>query len=158
MTPGQPTASAKKRDISIEVRKGTFLTRLDTVRRNLCRASMKMSPSLLVRNVPLLRSETPIPSFDDCAACSGTRQDYPAARATAARGLDGTRRKPEPHIPHKREWELLESATGAISIEVKMGTFLTRDDTVRRNLLTIPISKMYTDCNFSSSGNVSKRG
>jgi len=26
---GQPTASAKKRDISIEVRKGTFLTRLD---------------------------------------------------------------------------------------------------------------------------------
>ena len=89
---------------------------------------MKMSPFLLDRNVPLLRSETPIPSCDDCAACSGTRQDYPTARATTARGLDGTRRKPEPHIPHKREWELLESATGAISIEVRMGTFLTRDD------------------------------
>src|SRR6266404_5603605 len=89
---------------------------------------MKMSPFLLDRNVPLLRPEDPIPSCDDCAACSGTRQDYPAARATTARGLDGTRRKPEPHIPHKREWELLESATWAISIEVRMGTFLTRDD------------------------------
>jgi hypothetical protein len=87
----------------------------------------QMSP--LVENVPLLRFETPIPSCDDYAACNGTRQDYPAARATTARGLDGTRRKPEPHIPHKREWELLESATGDISIEVRMGTFLTRDDT-----------------------------
>src|SRR5881396_3703692 len=55
-----------------------------------CRASMKMSPFLLDRNVPLLRPEDPIPSCDDCAACSGTRQDYPAARATTARGLDGT--------------------------------------------------------------------
>ena len=100
---------------------------------------MKVSPFLLDRNVPLLRSETPIPSCGDCAACSGTRKDYPAARATAARGLDGTRRKPEPHIPHKREWELLESVTGAISIEVRMvrmGTFLTRDDTVLPNCLT----------------------
>src|SRR3989442_13593902 len=87
-----------------------------------------MSPFLLDRNVPLLRSETPIPSCDDCAACSGTRQDYPAARANTARGLDGTRRKPEPHIPHKREWDLLESATGAISIEVRKGPFLTRHD------------------------------
>ena len=92
---------------------------------------MKMSPFLLDRNVPLLRSETPIPSCDDYAACSGTRKEYPAARATAARGLDGTRRKPEPYIPHKREWELLESVTGAISIEVGMGTFLTRDDIKR---------------------------
>ena len=66
---------------------------------------------------PYLRSETPIPSWDDCAACSGTRQDYPGARANTARGLDGTRRKPEPHIPYKREWELLESATGDISNE-----------------------------------------
>ena len=87
-----------------------------------------MSPFRLDRNVPLLRPEDPIPSCDDCAACSGTRQDYPAARATTARGLDGTRRKPEPHIPHKREWKLLESATWAISIEVRMGTFLTRLD------------------------------
>src|SRR5437773_12318989 len=55
-----------------------------------CRASMKMSPFLLDRNVSLLRPEDPIPSCDDCAACSGTRQDYPAARATTARGLDGT--------------------------------------------------------------------
>ena len=88
---------------------------------------------------PYLRSETPIPSWDDCAACSGTRQDYPAARATTARGLDGTRRKPEPHIPHKREWYLLESATGEISIEVRMGTFLTRLDRIvqdRARLLT----------------------
>src|SRR5689334_14117577 len=77
---------------------------------------------------PYLRSETPIPSRDDCAACSGTRQDYPEARANTARGLDGTRRKPEPHIPYKREWDLLESATGDISIGVKKGTFLTRHD------------------------------
>ena len=85
---------------------------------------------------PYLRSETPIPSWDDGAACSGTRQDYPAARATTARGLDGTRRKPEPHIPHKKEWELLESATGDISIEVRTGTFLTRDDTRSSTHLT----------------------
>src|SRR6266404_2472559 len=88
-----------------------------------CRASMKMSPFRLVRNVPLLRPEDPIPSCDDCAACSGTRQGCPSAR-----GLDGTRRKLEPHIPHKREWDLLESATGAISIEVRMWTFLSRLD------------------------------
>src|SRR5207249_3137614 len=87
-----------------------------------CRASMKMSPFRLDRNVPLLRPEDPIPSCDDCAACSGTLQGCPPARATTARGLDGTRRKPEPHIPHKREWYLLESATGATSIEVRMGT------------------------------------
>ena len=81
---------------------------------------------------PLLKCETPIPSWDDLAACSGTRQGYPAARANTARGLDGTRRKPEPHIPYKREWDLLESATGAISTEVRMGTFLTRHDTTDR--------------------------
>src|SRR5260370_15059910 len=98
------------------------LTRHDRCPTFRCRASMKMSPFLLDRNVPLLKSETPIPSCDDYAACSGTRQDCPAARATAARGLDGTRRKPEPHIPYKREVDLLESATDAISIEVRMGT------------------------------------
>ena len=88
-----------------------------------CRASMKMSPFLLDRNVPLLRPEDPIPSCDDCAACSGTRQDYPAARATTAHGLDldGTRCKPGTHFPHKREWEPLESPTGAISTEVRRG-------------------------------------
>ena len=95
---------------------------------------MKMSPFLLDRNVPLLRSENSHSLQRDCAACSGTRKDYPAARATAARGLDGTRRKPEPHIPHKREWKLLESATWAISIEVRMGTFLTRDDMTRNEI------------------------
>src|SRR5258708_9137332 len=105
-----------------------------------CRASMKMSPFLLDRKVPLLRPEDPIPSCDDCAACSGTRQDYPAARATTARGLDGTRRKQEPHIPHKREWEFLESATGAISIEVRMGTFLTMDDSHQKTLLQMDAS------------------
>ncbi len=33
---GQPTASAKKRDISIEVRMGTFLKRLDIKLKNGC--------------------------------------------------------------------------------------------------------------------------
>ena len=42
------------------------------------------------------------------------------------RGLDGTRRKPWTPFPHKREWEISESATGVISTEVTMGTFLTR--------------------------------
>src|SRR5882724_9720038 len=110
---------------------------------------MKMSPFLLDRNVPLLRPEDPIPSCDDCAACSGTRQDYPAARATAARGLDGTRRKQEPHIPHKREWELLESATGAISIEVRMGTFLTRDDSENSVVLSTVRFLMIWEYRFS---------
>ena len=88
----------------------------------LCRASMKMFPFLLDKNVHL-RSETPTPSCDDCAACSGSRQDYPAAHATAARGLDGTGRKQEPHIPHKREWELLESATGTFLLRRNRGHF-----------------------------------
>ena len=70
---------------------------------------------------------------------AGSVKTTPAARANTARGLDGTRRKPEPHIPHKREWKLLESATWAISIEVRMGTFLTRLDRIvqdRARLLT----------------------
>src|SRR5450759_2501842 len=97
---------------------------------------MKMSP--------YLSSETPIPSWDDCAACSGFRQDYPAARANTARGLDGTRRKPEPHIPHKREWDLLESATGAISIGVRKGTFLTRHDTELDQVVVKELLTHYT--------------
>src|SRR2546430_9171887 len=78
----------------------------------------------------LLTPEVPFSSCDVCPAGSGPRKDPPAARATTARVLEGPRRKPEPHIPHKREWKLLESATWAISIEVRMGTFLTRLDRI----------------------------
>ena len=85
---------------------------------------------------PLLKCETPIPSWDDLAACSGTRQGFPPARANTARGPDGTRCKPGTHFPHKREWEPLESPTGAISTEVRMGTFLTRHDTQANLRLT----------------------
>jgi len=48
----RPTASAKNRDISIEVRMGTFLTRLDNRATLSCRATLIMSPYALVRNVP----------------------------------------------------------------------------------------------------------
>src|SRR5260370_33010940 len=73
------------------------LTRHDRCPTFRCRASMKMSPFLLDRNVPLLKSETPIPSCDDYAPCSETLQDCPAARATAPRRPYGTPPQPEPH-------------------------------------------------------------
>src|SRR5258708_1200801 len=50
--------------------------------------------SRLDENVLLLRPEDPIPSWDDLAACSGTRQGFPPGRANTARGPDGTRCKP----------------------------------------------------------------
>lgn len=65
------------------------------------------------RNVPLdFRETAPIPPCAHCAACGGTRQGFPPARAKTARGLDGTRRKQTTHFPHKREWELLEIDRG----------------------------------------------
>src|SRR5207247_6341350 len=90
---------------------------------------------------PLLKCETPIPSWDDLAACSGTRQGFPPARANTARGPDGTRCKPGTHFPHKREWEPLESPTGAISTELRMGTFLTRHDKAKSCFFHASIKK-----------------
>src|SRR5260370_42632023 len=91
-------------DCSWQSRQGT-LTRQS---RNVAFGKVEMSPCFRFARSHSLCAH--------CAACGGTRQGFPSARARTARGLDGTRRKPKTNFPEKREWKLLGVDAGDISI------------------------------------------